>query len=95
MDGFPFGHRIGFGHPEGENTQPVGEVGLLQDVRQSTVDPNACFLTMNHADASYVGRLHLDHQGFCSQLCELLQLHYGRPIEEVWRIRYSLSISAS
>jgi len=67
----------------GENTHPAGEIGLLEDVRQSTIDPNACFLTMNHADASYVGRLHFDHQGFCSQLCELLQLHYGRPIEEI------------
>ena len=54
-----------------------------RDVRQSTIDANACFLTMNHADASYVGRLHFDHQGFCQQLCELLQLHYGRRIEEI------------
>ena len=67
----------------GENTHPEGEIGLLEDVRQSTIDANACFLTMNHADASYVGRLHFDHQGFCQQLCELLQLHYGRPIEEI------------
>ena len=67
----------------GENTHPAGEIGLLEDVRQSTIDANACFLTMNHADASYVGRLHFDHQGFCQQLCELLQLHYGRRIEEI------------
>ena len=51
---------------EGKNTQPVGEVGLLQEVRQSTVDPNACFLTMNHADSSYVGRLHFIIKGFVS-----------------------------
>jgi len=66
-----------------ENTHPVGELGVLEDVRQSTIDPNACFLTMNHAGARYVGRLHFDHQGFCQQFCELLQLHYGRPIEEI------------
>jgi hypothetical protein len=66
-----------------DNTYPVGEIGVLENVQRSTIDPNACFLTMNHAGAVYVGRLQFDHQGFCQQLCALLQLHYGRPLAEI------------
>ena len=65
------------------NTNPVGEVGVLEAIQQSSVDPNVCFLTMSHAGASYLGRLHFDHQGFCQQLCELLELHYGCHINEI------------
>jgi hypothetical protein len=66
-----------------DNTHPVGEIGLLEEVQRSSVDPNACFLTMNHAGASYVGCLQFDQQGFCQKFCELLQLHYGRPLTEI------------
>jgi hypothetical protein len=38
---------------------------------------------MSHAGASYVGRLHFDHQGFCQQICELLAAYYGRPLTEI------------
>ena len=66
-----------------DDAHPVGEIGLLEKIDQSRVDPNACFLTMSHAGASYVGRLHFDHDGFCHQICEVLQRHYGRPINEI------------
>ena len=69
-----------------DNTHPVGEIGVLEDVQQSSVDPNVCFLTMRHAGASYVGRLHFDHQGFCQQFCELLKAHRGRPLTELGKL---------
>ncbi len=67
----------------GNNTHPVGEMGLLESVKRSDVDPNACYLTMNHAGATYVGRLHFDHQGFCQQVCKLLAANYGRALREI------------
>jgi hypothetical protein len=38
---------------------------------------------MGHEGSNYVGRLHLDHEGFCQRLCELLAAHQGRPIKEI------------
>jgi|SRR5688572_20413859 hypothetical protein len=66
-----------------DNTNPVGEVGLLESIRRSDIDPNACYLTMSHAGASYVGVLHYDRVGFCHLICERLPSYYGRPIQEI------------
>jgi len=66
-----------------DNTHPVGETGVLENIQRSTVDPNACYLIMNHAGSRYVARLHFDHEGFCDQLCDLLPRHYGRSLQEI------------
>jgi hypothetical protein len=66
-----------------ENIHPIGEMGVLENIQRSTVDPNACNLMMNHAGAKYVARLHFDHEGFCDQLCDLLPRHYGRSLREI------------
>ena len=70
----------------GDNTRPIGEMGILENIQRSTVDPNACYLIMNHAGARYVARLHFDHEGFCDQLCDLLPCHYGRSLQEIGEI---------
>jgi len=82
-DGFLFGRRIGNGYSEQTIATPVGEIGLLEEVQRSNIDPNACFLTMNHAGASYVGRLHFDREGCCGLLCDLLPHHYGQSLQEI------------
>src|SRR5918995_2996797 len=66
-----------------DNTHPVGEMGVLENVQRSTVDPNACYLTMSHAGASYVARLHFDHEGCYGLICELLPRHYGQSLQEI------------
>jgi hypothetical protein len=66
-----------------DNTHPVGEMGVLENVRRSTVDPNACYLMMNHCGASYVAHLQFDHEKCCGLICELLQLHYGHSLKEI------------
>ena len=70
----------------GDNTRPIGEMGVLENIQRSTVDPNACYLIMNHAGARYVARLHFDHEGFCDQLCDLLPRHYGRLLREIGKL---------
>jgi hypothetical protein len=67
----------------GANTHPAGEIGILERMQRSTVDPNACFLRMSHDGSTYVGRLRFDHQGFCQQFCELLAAHRGRSLKEI------------
>jgi hypothetical protein len=65
------------------NGNPLGEVGVLEAIQQSSIDPNVCFLTMSHNGGSYVGRLEFEQQDFCQQLCELLAHHCGRSLNEI------------
>jgi hypothetical protein len=67
----------------GENTHPIGEIGVLEKIQRSTVDLNACYLTMKHRGASYVGRLHFDREGYCELICEVLPHHYGQSLQQI------------
>ena len=61
------GLRNAFIHPE-------GEIGVLENVRQSIVNPDRClFITMIHHGNTYLGRLNLDQEEFCYQKFELLK----------------------
>jgi hypothetical protein len=68
------------------NTYPVGEIGILENVQRSSIDPNLCYLSMNHAGAKYVGHLHFDREECCGLLLELLPNHYGRSLQEIGEI---------
>lgn len=66
---------------------PEGEVGILDDVRQSIVRPDSSlFLTIKHNGSVYLGRLTFDNQEFCHQLFELLMAKRGRSIKEIGQI---------
>ena len=65
-----------------DNTDPIGEIGVLESIQRSTVDLKACYLTMNHCGASYIGFLRFDHEGYCGLLCEMLPQHYGQSLQE-------------
>jgi hypothetical protein len=65
---------------------PTGEIGVLENARQSIVNPDTCFLTIGYAGSGYVGRLVFDQPGFCQHVSELLKANYGRPLNEVGQI---------
>ncbi len=65
-----------------ENTYPTGEVGMLEASERSSVNPNVCFLTIRHDDASYVGRLEFDRKEYCNRICDLLAAHYMQDLRE-------------
>jgi hypothetical protein len=67
--------------------QPEGEVGILDNVRQSIVRPDSSlFLTIKHNGSVYIGRLTFDNQEFCHQMFELLMAKRGRSIKEIGQI---------
>jgi len=67
------GLRNAFIHPE-------GEIGVLENVRQSIVNPDRClFITMIHHGSHYLGRLNFDQEEFCYQL----KTNYGCYITEI------------
>src|SRR5262245_59264910 len=61
-----------------------GEIGILQQVFLSKIGPyNKCYLSIEFRRMIYVGTLLFDDAMFCRQLCEFLQNHIGKSIEEI------------
>ena len=67
-------------------TQPTGEIGVLEHVQPSIIDPGTCFITISHDGNYYIGRLTFDDLKFCHHVCELLNVYYGRSLVEVGAI---------
>jgi len=65
------------------NTRPTGEIGTLLDVRQSTVNPDTCFISIAYDESTYVGRLIFDDPNFCQQFYKVLTANCGVSILEI------------
>ena len=67
-----------------KNKRPRGEVGILQAVLPSTIQPsNRCFLYVEHEGSTYIGCLLTDDHAFCREIMKLLRHHCDRPIAEI------------
>jgi hypothetical protein len=64
-------------------TLPAGEIGVLEQVKASSIDSGTCFIMMSHDGNYYIGRLTFDDQEFCRQVCDLLKNHYGRLLVDI------------
>jgi hypothetical protein len=64
-------------------TLPTGEIGVLEQVKLSVIDPSTCFIMMSQDGNYYIGRLTFDDQEFCHQVCELLKGHYGHLLVDI------------
>ena len=54
---------------------PKGEMGVLENVRQSIVRPDTClFIMVSYQGSFYLGRLNFDDQEFWRQIFELLKV---------------------
>jgi hypothetical protein len=56
---------------------------MLENIRQSTVDPETRFMMMSYGGGRYLGRLTFDQKGPCQQVSELLKTHCGRTLTEI------------
>ena len=66
---------------------PKGEMGVLENVRQSIVRPDTCvFIMVSYQGSCYLGRLNFDDQEFCRHIFELLKANYGRSLIEIGSI---------
>ena len=65
---------------------PSREIGVLEQIKRSTVNPATCFLMISHGGDFYIGRLNFDDPNFCRQVCDLLTALYGRPLAEIGAI---------
>jgi hypothetical protein len=66
-----------------ENKHPKGEVGILQEVKPSSVGDDSCFIIMEYEGSTYLGCLSLDDISFCAQICNLLRHNLRREIRYI------------
>src|SRR5258705_13803044 len=70
--------------PRNFYTHPMGEIGILEDVRRSIFNSDRClFIKMRYHGILYLGRLSFDHREFCRRVFELLKANYSRAIQEI------------
>ena len=84
-NGPPTWNKTSGGSRAGANEILRGEIGTLQQVRLSKIEPyNRCYLLIEFRRMTYVGDLVFDDAMFCRQLCEFLQNHHlGKSIKEI------------
>jgi hypothetical protein len=81
----PTWNKTGGGSRAGSYEILRGEIGTLQQVRLSKIEPyNRCYLLIEFRRMTYVGTLVFDDAMFCRQLCELLQNHHlDKSVKEI------------
>jgi hypothetical protein len=81
----PTWNKTGGGSRAGSYEILRGEIGTLQQVRLSKIEPyNKCYLLIEFRRMTYVGTLVFDDVMFCRQLCELLRNHHlGKSVKEI------------
>jgi hypothetical protein len=72
----------------GDNKHPTGEIGVLQEIRTSSIDQPVCFLTIQYNESNYLGTLIFTHPKFYEEVCELLKRNAGRPLNEIGAMGY-------
>ena len=65
---------------------PTGEIGVLENARQSIVSDKCLFIMMLHQRSTYLGRVIFDHEQFCRQIFDLLKANCGRSLTEIGSI---------
>jgi|RhiMethySRZTD1v2_1073278.scaffolds.fasta_scaffold556458_2 hypothetical protein len=60
-----------------------GEVGILNDIRRSTVTGARCIIVMEHLRTSYLGELSFDDVTLCGRVVDFLKSHCGKSIAQI------------
>jgi hypothetical protein len=76
--------------PDLTRSIPIGEWGIVDEVRKHNAIDNKIFVTIKHEGARFVGVLQFDDITFCNQLFALLRSQVGRPTEEVGNLDISV-----
>jgi hypothetical protein len=69
--------------PTQNSDTATGEVGILQEIYRSVLDPSRCYLTIIHDQQNYIGVLRFDSSEFCKEISERLLRKISRPIAEI------------
>jgi hypothetical protein len=76
-------------------SEPVGEVGVLNDVKLSNIEPcESCFLIIAHEGQEYAGALLFEDPLLCREIYKVLFQRRGESIESIGDIDLSDTPSA-
>jgi hypothetical protein len=75
-----------------EDDEPVGEVGILDDVDIHILIDNKIFLFMQYRSYRYMGVMTFDDLAFCRAMFLLLKSNVGRTIEEIGNLDLSYTL---
>ena len=78
----------------GPETYPVGEVGILEDVRKFT-PKNHCYLAIKYNGSRYVGIIQCDDRDFFEKLYHCLSHACGQPLHEIGELDLDQSVDRS
>ncbi|MGE5062113.1 MAG: hypothetical protein ACM3N3_22935 [Betaproteobacteria bacterium] len=60
-----------------------GEVGILNDIRLSTITGTRCIIVIGHLGTSYFGELSFDDDALCRRVVDFLNSHCGKSIAQI------------
>jgi len=60
-----------------------GEVGILNDIRLSTVTGTRCIIVVEYLGTSYLGELSFDDVALCGRVVDFLKSHCGKSIAQI------------
>jgi hypothetical protein len=67
-----------------EKAEPQGEVGILREVRLSSIQPaDRFFLYIDYEGSIYIGCVLVDNHAFCSQIAAMLQDYCNRRLVDI------------
>jgi hypothetical protein len=73
-----------------KNKRPRGEVGILEAVLPSKIQPaDRFFLYIVHEESMYIGCVLIDDHAFCRQIMKVLRGHCDHPIAEIGGLEVS------
>ena len=61
----------------------AGEVGVLEDIRLSTVGKKRCILLMEHDETRYISELQFGDEAFCQRFVQLVEPHCRTPVAQI------------
>ena len=67
----------------GPRVPASGEVGILDDIRISSITGTRCIIVMENLSTTYIGELSFDDDALCSHVVNFLRSHCGESIAQI------------
>jgi hypothetical protein len=67
----------------GPRVPASGEVGILDDIRISSITGTRCIIVMENLSTTYIGELSFDDDALCSHVVDFLRSHCGKSIAQI------------
>ena len=67
----------------GPRVPVFGEIGILEDIRVSSVTPKRCLLLMRNGQQQCIGEVQFDDETSCQWFIKLVEPHRGKSMAQI------------